>query len=110
MLGRAIAWSALIVGLRSFWRNSIWFAPVIVAAITIALITLAHGEYLDFAQASQATRHIALSFAVKWGLIAVISLITLLVILRNKRRKESSDRYPHSRRSQSGGVNSTTGR
>ena len=94
MLGRAIAWSALIVGLRSFWRNSIWFAPVIVVAIVIGLVTFAHGEYLDFAEASQATRHIALSFAVKWGLIAVVSLIALLMIFRNKRRKERSTVIP----------------
>lgn len=87
MLGRVIAWSAFVVGLRGYWHKSIWFAPVLVAAIAIVVITFGHGEYLDFVEASQATRHIALSFVVKWGLIAVVSLIALLVILRNKRRK-----------------------
>lgn len=94
MLGRVIAWSAFVVWLRSYWHKSIWFAPVIVAAIVIAVITFGHGEYLDFAEASQATRHVALSFAVKWGVIAVVSLVALLVILRNKRRKVRSFASP----------------
>ncbi len=94
MLGRVIAWSAFVVGLRSYWHKSIWFAPVIVAAIAVVVITFGHGEYLEFAEASQATRHIALSFAVKWGSIAVVSLIALLVILRNKRRKARSTTLP----------------
>lgn len=94
MLGRVIAWSAFVVGLRSFWHKSIWFAPVLVAGIAIVVITFGHGEYLDFAEASQATRHIALSFVVKWGLIAVVLLIALLAILRNKRRKARSTALP----------------
>ena len=94
MLGRAIAWSAFFVGLRSFWRSSIWFAPVIVAAITMALITFGHGEYLDFAQASQATNHIALSFALKWGFIAIVVLLALFRILWNRRRKGRAMRLP----------------
>ncbi len=94
MLGRVIAWSAFVVGLRSYWHKSIWFAPVIVAAIAVAVITFGHGEYLDFAEASQATRHIALSFVVKWGLIALVSLIALLAILRNKRHKARSTVLP----------------
>lgn len=87
MLGRVIAWSAFIVWLRSYWHSSTWFASFIVAAIAIAIITFGHSEYLEFAAASQGTQHVALSFAVKWGSIAVTGLIALLVILRKRRRK-----------------------
>lgn len=91
MLGRVIAWSAFIVWLRSYWRSSTWFSPFTVAAITVAVIMFGHGEYLEFAAASQATQHVALSFALKWGLIAVTALIALLVILRKRRKKTRSD-------------------
>ena len=94
MLGRVIAWSAFIVWIRSYWRNSTWFAPFIVAAITIVVIAFAHNEYLDFAAASQATQHVALSFAAKWGLIAVVTLIALTVIFRNRRKKSRSSALP----------------
>ena len=87
MLGRVIAWSAFAVWLRRYWHNSIWFAPTIVAAIATVVITFGHSEYLDFAQTSQATNHIALSFALKWGLIAVVVLLVLFRILWNRRRK-----------------------
>ncbi|MCY4128320.1 MAG: hypothetical protein OXG15_03630 [Gammaproteobacteria bacterium] len=94
MLSRVIAWSAFIVWLRSYWRSSTWFAPFIVAAIAIAVITFGHGEYLEFAAASQATQHVALSFVMKWGSIAAIALIALLVILRKRRKKEQSASAP----------------
>lgn len=91
MLGRVIAWSTFIVWLRSYWRSSAWFGPVIVAAITVVVITFGHGEYLKFADASQANTHVATSFAVKWGSIAVVILITTLVILRKRRMKAPAD-------------------
>lgn len=94
MLGRVIAWSAFIVWLRSYWRNSTWFAPFIVAAIAIVVITLGHSEYLDFAAAAHETQHVALSFALKWGLIAVVALIALLAIVRNRQRKTPSAALP----------------
>ena len=94
MLGRVVAWSAFILWLRSYWRNSTWFAAFIVAAIAIVVITLGHGEYLDFAAASDATRHVALSFAMKWGLIAVVALIALLAIFRKRRKKAPSATQP----------------
>lgn len=90
MLGRVIAWSAFVVWMRSYWRGSTWFAPLIVAAIAIVVITFAHGEYLKFAAASQATEHVALSFAVKWGSIAVTAVIALAIIFRNRRKKTRS--------------------
>ena len=90
MLSRVIAWSAFIVWLRSYWRSSTWFAPFIVAAIAIAVIAFGHGEYLEFAAASQATQHVAFSFVMKWGSIAVIALVALLVILRKRRKKAQS--------------------
>ena len=90
MLTRVVAWSAFFVWLRSYWRDSVWFGPVLIAAMLTGVVVFGHSEYLDFAAASQVTRHIALSFAVKWGLIAVIALITIGVILRNRRRKSRS--------------------
>ena len=88
MLGRMIAWSAFVVWLRSYWRTSVWLVPVVVAAISVALITFAHGEYLNLVEAAQITRHVALSFALKWGLIAAVLLVTLAAILRKRRRKD----------------------
>ena len=94
MIGRVVAWTAFIVWLRSYWRNSTWFAPFVVAAIAVVVIALGHGEYLDFAAASHATQYVALSFALKWGLIAVIALIALLAIVRKRRRKTPSAVQP----------------
>lgn len=86
MLGRVIAWSAFVVWLRSFWRTSTWCSPVIIAAATIVLISFAHGEYLDLAAAAQTNQHVAFSFVLKWGLIAVVLLAAFFAILRKRRR------------------------
>lgn len=89
MLGRVIAWSAFAVWLRSFWRTSTWFGPSVVGTLVIVLISLAHGEYLDLAAAAETNQHVTLSFALKWGLIAVVLLTTFLAILWKRRRKMS---------------------
>lgn len=102
MLGRVIVWSAFVVWLRGFWQKSTWFASVTVAVITIGMITLAHGEYLEFAEASEVTRHVALSFAVKWGVIAGVCIVALAVIYKNKKRRiQSTTLSTHSQPKQS---------
>ncbi|MCY3859174.1 MAG: hypothetical protein OXG25_09755 [Gammaproteobacteria bacterium] len=90
MLGRVIAWSAFAVWLRSFWRTSTWFSPVVVAALTIVLISFAHSEYLDLAAAAQTNQHVTLSFVLKWGLIVVVSLVTFFAVLRKRSRKANA--------------------
>ena len=90
MLGRMLAWSAFVVWLRRYWQKSIWFAPAIVAVSSVVVITFAHHEYLEFAEASQTTRHVALSFVVKWVSIVVVFLAALSVIFRNRKRKVQS--------------------
>ncbi|MCY4094322.1 MAG: hypothetical protein OXG05_04265 [Gammaproteobacteria bacterium] len=87
MLGRVIAWSAFAVWLRSFWRTSTWFGPVVVAALTIVLISFAHSEYLDFAAAAQTNQHVMLSFVFKWGLIAVVSIVAFFRSFAKKKSK-----------------------
>lgn len=94
MLGRVFAWSALVMWLKISWHNSTWFRPVVIAAVIIAMIVFAHGEYLEYAASASANRHVLLSFALKWGAIALTALTALAVTLRRKRRKKRSISLP----------------